>query len=186
MRSAHGTHWKYYTYSFITAEWKSESAKGRDKQGRSVRIPGAKFLLFSPYEIRTHCPPGMSACVSIKSIASEVSPLKLRCPEFLLMFHCGGMTDWVISHVVELNFPVSLTSLLLESPYPLLTRWVFLYGLPPFWVTSVHTIQGRTKSPSLTHYWPGVVYAETSASPANPSLVNNMLISSAIPWAHHE
>ena len=65
----------------------------RERQGRSVRIPGAKFLLFSPYEIRTHCPPGMSACVSIKSIASEVSPPKLPCPEFLLMFHCGGMID---------------------------------------------------------------------------------------------
>lgn len=112
MRSAHGTHWKQctYCYSFITAEWKSESAKGRDKQGRSVRIPDANFLLFSPYEIRTRCPPGMSACVSIKSIASEVSPSKLWGPEF---YWCFIVDVWLIELIATWLSSIS------QSPSPL-------------------------------------------------------------------
>lgn len=39
---------------FITTEWKSESVKEEINKEQVCEDSDAKFLLFSPYEIRTH------------------------------------------------------------------------------------------------------------------------------------
>lgn len=66
-----------------------------DTQVRATAPKGRAFVSLGHFILPAHqCITSQEACLTFQ----------LQDPEFLLRFHYGSIVEWIIGHVIELNF----------------------------------------------------------------------------------
>lgn len=93
---------------------------------RCIRQSLGGIQTWSSFVAQTHYPPGIDMQQYIWSIAHQGSSSETHCPEFLLGLHYVYMTDWLITHLVELSLQANWYHVTQAFP-PYSHGWVLVW-----------------------------------------------------------